>query len=124
MEREAFARAWKFLRFKPVAKTTAFVTAVTSGILYVLLLIVLGLFADLMVNRGKIPAYRDMPLPDREAFLQQWQDLPIETRRQPADRHGHRQPAGHGVSPLSAVRQGRPLTKTTAPAVWEHRAFA
>ena len=52
MEREAFARAWKFLRFKPVAKATASVTAVTSGILYVLLLIVLGLFADLIAVQG------------------------------------------------------------------------
>src|SRR5215472_13005246 len=88
VEREAFARAWKFLRFKPVAKATAFVTAVTSGILYVLLLIVLGLFADLMVNRGKIPAYRDLPLPDREAFLQHWQDMPIDTRQKSLEKMG------------------------------------
>jgi ATP-binding cassette subfamily B protein len=81
VEREAFARAWKFLRFSPIAKWTAFATAVTSGILYVLLLIILGLYADLMVNRGKIPAYRDMPLTDRESFLQRWQDTSIEDRK-------------------------------------------
>jgi ATP-binding cassette subfamily B protein len=81
VEREAFARAWQFLRFKPVAKWTALTAAVLSGLLYVTLLMVLGLFADLMVYRGRIPAYRDLSPQAREAFQQRWQGWSADERQ-------------------------------------------
>jgi ATP-binding cassette subfamily B protein len=50
----AFARAWRFLSYRPLAKWLALSAAVATGLLYVLLLLVLGLFVDLLVSRGRI----------------------------------------------------------------------
>lgn len=82
MEREAFARAWQFLKYKPVAKWLALSSAVLTGLLYVGFLMVLGLFADLMVNRGRIPSYRDLTPAARESFHRHWQALGAEERKQ------------------------------------------
>lgn len=62
----AFARARRFLDYHPVAKWSSLVAAVGTGILFVVLLLVLALFADLMVNRGEVPAYAD--LNDRQRY--------------------------------------------------------
>lgn len=79
MEREAFARAWRFLNFKPAAKWTAMIAAVATGILYVALLVVLGLFADLMVHRGRFPALSELPEKEQKEFLQSWALLPMDS---------------------------------------------
>ena len=76
MEREAFARAWRFLNYKPAAKWAAVTCAVATGILYVLLLLVLGLFADLMVSRGRIPFYHNLPTSARDVFQNTWTATP------------------------------------------------
>lgn len=82
MEREAFARAWRYLSYDPVGKWTALLAAFGTGVLYVALLGVLGLFADLAVSRGRIPAYRDLLVSEQERFQYQWQELtPEEARR-------------------------------------------
>src|SRR5262249_28292599 len=47
---------------------------VGTAILYVLLLMLLGLFTDLMVNRGEIPAFHSVSDADRKAFKDSWQD--------------------------------------------------
>jgi ATP-binding cassette subfamily B protein len=70
------------LNYSPGAKWAALFAAVGSGLLYVALLITLGLFADLVVSRGQIPAFRSLP-PDRQvAFVADWQALPEAERRQ------------------------------------------
>src|SRR5262245_29707318 len=71
-ERRAFARAWSYLNYHAVAKWTALVAAVVAGVLYVLLLIVLWLFGDLMVHRGQIPAYDQLSRSEQDAFDQYW----------------------------------------------------
>lgn len=68
VESTAFARARKFLDYQPVAKWSALLGAVASGVLYVVLLMVLALYAELMVNRGEIPSYQQLSRLDREAF--------------------------------------------------------
>ena len=35
VEREAFARAWRFLSYKPLAKWAALIAAVATAVLYV-----------------------------------------------------------------------------------------
>jgi ATP-binding cassette subfamily B protein len=80
--RAAFARARKFLNYSLVAKWSALAAAVGTGVLYVLLLVVLGLFADLLVNRGQVPAYRDLPPAGQADFLAEWRDLSADQRRQ------------------------------------------
>jgi ATP-binding cassette subfamily B protein len=57
--RGAFSRAWRFLNFKPVAKWSAIAAAVSTGLLYVLLLLILGLFVDLLVSRGQLSEHVD-----------------------------------------------------------------
>src|SRR5262245_21582683 len=73
-QRAAFARARTFLEYHPVAKWSALVAAVLAGVLYVVLLMLLGLFADLAVNRGDIPAYQHLPPQQRATFRDQWKD--------------------------------------------------
>jgi ATP-binding cassette subfamily B protein len=76
VEREAFKRAWRFLSYDRLAKWSAIVAAVWTGVLYVALLVVLGLFADLLVNRGRIPSFHDLPRVEQEDLLRQWQEGP------------------------------------------------
>ncbi len=68
MRPSPFARARTFLNYHPVAKWSALVSAVGTGLLFVGLLIVLALFADLMVNRGEIPCLANLSPRERDAF--------------------------------------------------------
>src|SRR5262249_53592314 len=70
--RAAFARARSFLNYHAVAKWSSLAAAIGTALLYVALLMVLGLYADLMVNRGHIPALNDLSAVDREAFQEEW----------------------------------------------------
>src|SRR5207248_1917743 len=72
----------QFLNYKPIAKWFALLAAFATGLLYVAFLCGLGLFADLLVTRGHIPAYRDLTALDREAFLRTWEQLPHDERRE------------------------------------------
>jgi ATP-binding cassette subfamily B protein len=71
-ERSAFAKAFAYLNYHPTAKWSAYTAAVGTGVLYVALLGVLWLFADLMVHRGRIPAYGDLTIRQKEHFAEQW----------------------------------------------------
>jgi ATP-binding cassette subfamily B protein len=66
----AFARARRFLNYFAAAKWAAHGAAAATGILYVALLVVLGLFADLMVNRGRVPAFRQLAPAEQAQFEQ------------------------------------------------------
>ena len=76
MEGEAFARARRFLDYSPVAKWSALIAAVGTGVLFVALLGVLGLFVDLVVSRGEIPSFRDLPPQAQAYFWDRWRTLP------------------------------------------------
>lgn len=88
MEREAFARARRFLNYSPVAKWAALVAAVSSGILYVALLVVLGLFVDLVVSRGVIPSFRDLTPAEKDCSWQHWAALSPEDRQKALQESG------------------------------------
>jgi ATP-binding cassette subfamily B protein len=61
--------------------------AVATGVLYVALLVLLGLFADLIVHQGKIPPYRDLVPADRDALQQRWLPPPApEEKLSPEER--------------------------------------
>jgi ATP-binding cassette subfamily B protein len=72
VEGEAFARARRFLDYSPVAKWSALIAAVGTGVLFVALLGVLGLFVDLVVSRGEIPSFRDLPPQAQAYFWDRW----------------------------------------------------
>jgi ATP-binding cassette subfamily B protein len=71
-ERAAFAKAFAYLNYHPTAKWSAFAAAVGTGILYVALLGVLWLFADLIVHQGRIPAYGDLSIRQKDRLSQAW----------------------------------------------------
>jgi ATP-binding cassette subfamily B protein len=81
VEREAFLRARRFLNYSPVAKWTALVAAIGSGVLYVALLVILGLFTDLVISRGNIPRFAELPPSDQEAFRRDWNSLGQQEQR-------------------------------------------
>ena len=74
--RSAFARARSFLNYHPAAKWSALTAAVGTAVTYVLLLMLLALFADLIVNRGEIPALGTLSDLDRQTFEEKW-DKPL-----------------------------------------------
>jgi ATP-binding cassette subfamily B protein len=75
-DRRAFARAWSYLNYNPVAKWTALFAAVMAGVLYVALLIVLWLFADEMVYRGQIPAVEQLGPVELNTWDRDWLEIP------------------------------------------------
>jgi ATP-binding cassette subfamily B protein len=81
VERSAFARARDFLRYHPVATWSALLAGVGSGILYVLLLVLLTLFADLIVNQGVIPAYAHLPPNVQQDFREQQNTTELQTAK-------------------------------------------
>ncbi len=68
MGNAAFIRARKFLNYYPLAKWLALVGSVGTGVFFVLLLLVLALFADLMVERGEIPCFANLPVREQNSF--------------------------------------------------------
>src|SRR2546423_617668 len=74
MERSAFARARTFLNYHPVAKWSALAAAVGTAVLFVVLLLLLSLFVELIVDRGDIPAYMSLSPRDQERFDAKWAD--------------------------------------------------
>jgi ATP-binding cassette, subfamily B, bacterial len=73
-DRAAFAKAFAYLNYYRSAKWTAYLSAVGTGILFVALLCVLWLFADLMVHRGAIPSFDDLSAQERSTFAESWTD--------------------------------------------------
>jgi ATP-binding cassette subfamily B protein len=80
-ERKAFARAWRYLNYNPTAKWFALLSGVGVGLLYVALLVVLFLFADLMVHRGQVPSYRHLDRADQDKFQEYWRGLKPDDRK-------------------------------------------
>jgi ATP-binding cassette subfamily B protein len=75
VDRNAFSRARHFLLYHPVATWSALLAGIGTGILYLLLLFLLSLFADLIVNKGNIPAFHDLPAHVRESYEQELQGV-------------------------------------------------
>lgn len=69
MEGRAFARALRFLNYLPIAKWAALLASVGASILFVALLALLALFADLMVDRGRLPTFSQLPRRAQQHYL-------------------------------------------------------
>jgi len=59
VQSDSFARARRFLQYNASATWGAIATSLSLGFVHVLLLVVLGLFADLIIHRGRIPHLDD-----------------------------------------------------------------
>lgn len=121
MEREAFARAWRFLNYRPAAKWAAQVAAVSSAVLYVALLAVLGLFADLVVNRGQIPSYGSLQATDRDRFQDEWlHGLTPEQREEELTALGLEAKTARGVAESEDWAGLEPADQARAWRAWVH----
>jgi len=77
----AFSKACTYLNFNKKAKWTALGAAAGTGVLSVALLMVLWLFADLMVWRGRVPAARELSPLQQRRFKDRWTNTPKEDRQ-------------------------------------------
>ncbi len=75
-ERTAFAKACAYLNYNRAAQWTAHAAGVGSCLVYLALLMVLWLFADLMVSRGRLPTYHDVSPAVQGRFIDEWNKLP------------------------------------------------
>jgi ATP-binding cassette subfamily B protein len=80
-EQTAFDKACAYLNYNATAKWLAYLAAAGTGVVYVALLVVLWLFADLMVYRGRLPTYSELSPSQRARFLRQWDDMTREERQ-------------------------------------------
>lgn len=87
-EQAAFTKACAYLNYKKAAKWTAHAAAAGTGIVYVALLVVLWLFTDLIVYRGRLPTSHSLTPLQQAAFYKAWQELT------PAQRYERLQQAG------------------------------
>jgi ATP-binding cassette subfamily B protein len=71
MADSAFARCQKFLSYHPLAQWFSIISSVSTAILYVGLIVLLGLFIDLLVERGEIPSFHQLPRHERDLFLRE-----------------------------------------------------
>ena len=81
-EPAAFAKACAYLNYKQVAKWTAHAAAAGTGIVYVALLVVLWLFTDLLVYRGRLPTSHSLTPLQQNHFYNEWNNLDPEERYQ------------------------------------------
>ncbi len=81
-EPRAFAKACTYLNFNAVAKWSAFLAGAASAVVYVLLLVVLMLFTEELVSRGRIPNYHSLTTLQQQRFKDRWEAMAPEVRRQ------------------------------------------
>ena len=68
METSALARVGSFLRYARPARWTAVLCGLATAVLYALLILLLALFADLLVTRGRIPNFAQLPRTSSRAW--------------------------------------------------------
>jgi ATP-binding cassette subfamily B protein len=81
-DHKAFAKAAAYLNYNPTAKWVSLIAGAGSALIYVGLLGVLWLFADLMVSRGRLPDPRDLTDQQHVRFVKDWTDLEVEERKE------------------------------------------
>lgn len=70
MAESGFARCQGFLNYHPLAKWLSIVCSISTAVLFVGLIVLLGFFIDLMVEHGEIPSFHQLPYSDRQHFLE------------------------------------------------------
>ena len=69
MSDTSFARARQFLDYNLTGKWLAILSSASTAVLYMVLLGLLGLFVDLVVSRGELPPYYDLPEAEKSSLL-------------------------------------------------------
>jgi ATP-binding cassette subfamily B protein len=71
-ERQAFSKAAAYLNYYPTAKWLSLLAGAGSALIYIALLCVLWLFADLIVSRGRFPDSDELTPIQRRRFAEEW----------------------------------------------------
>jgi ATP-binding cassette subfamily B protein len=114
-ERAAFAKACAYLNYKRIAKWSAHAAAAGTGVVYVALLVVLWLFTDLMVYRGRLPTYHSLTPLQQARFFDEWNSHSEE------DRQAFLQDVGFSPeqsAPLASQPAGLATSRETLRAIW------
>src|SRR4051812_46482169 len=114
MDSSAFSRVKSLLKYARPAQWTAILTGVATALLYAALILLLALFVDLLVTRGRIPNFAQLSVAEQRAVLGEWSAL-SESERARALQHvgvGENEPAG-------AVADGQPADATTRARVYQ-----
>src|SRR4051812_17185876 len=75
MESSAFSRVNSLFRYTRPAQWTAILTAIATPLLYALLVLLLAMFVDLLVNRGRIPNFAQLSVREQESAVREWTAL-------------------------------------------------
>ena len=72
----------------PAARWGAIFSSIGASVTYVLLLLLLYLFVDLLVWRGEIPSYAQLTTAQKVEFASEWEKRSKEDREEAVSRHG------------------------------------
>jgi ATP-binding cassette, subfamily B, bacterial len=117
-DRSAFAKACAYLNYNRGAKWSAHAAAAGTGVVYVALLIVLWLFTDLMVYRGRLPTYHSLTPLQRDRFFGEWNGLDAEERGKRLKDAGiteEMKQLGFTPEKLQQLADGPPISDSTKP---------
>jgi len=122
---DSFAKACAYLNYSPVAKWTAHVAAVASAVVFVGLLGVLWVYADLIVERGKLPTFHELPQAQQDRFLASWNELTPEDRAERLKRAGFTEEKLKELNEegLAAKQVAPDLPRTELDTIWRSQLF-
>ncbi len=122
MEREAdqkaFAKAATYLNYNPTAKWVSLVAGAGSAFLYVSLLGVLWLFADLMVSRGRLPDSHELTRFQRDQFADDWSALDEAERKERLQAVGDPRPSDLAAVDINSVNTGTVQGRDVYDRLW------
>jgi ABC-type multidrug transport system fused ATPase/permease subunit len=118
----AFRRLWSDFVKAPTEKWVAAVGSVAAVIAYVALLILLYLFVDLLVWKGHIPSYAQLPAAKKQEFAAEWGGRPETDRTDSVKRLGLPDPTARRVATAETTPPvSGDATQALDAAEWEAR---
>ena len=80
MDSSAFSRVKSLLKYRPPGAVDRHPVRMATALLYALFVLLLALFVDLLVTRGRIPGVAELPAREQEAVARDLSALPDEDR--------------------------------------------
>lgn len=117
-EKNAFHRSISFLNYRKVATWTALIAGIASAVVTLALLVLLWVFTDLMVHRGRLPSFSSLTKRGQEKFLERWNARPAEERQNMLQAVGYSESAAAELSLVTASREVQPRRSMLDDAFW------
>ncbi len=103
----------------PSARWGAVLSSIGASVTYVLLLLLLYLFVDLLVSRGEIPSYAGLSTAQKAEFAAEWNARSAEERKTAVDQFGWPDAAARRVAANDAELNGELLPAELWEARWQ-----